>query len=35
MSFEGDYHEVEVTSNLELFVTFVMSLRRVCRELYA
>jgi hypothetical protein len=34
MSLEGDCYEVEVTSNLELLVTFGMSLDRVCNELY-
>ncbi len=34
MSLEGDCHEVEVTPNLELLVTFGMSLVRVCYELY-
>ncbi len=34
MSSEGDCHEVEVTPNLELLVTFSMSLEKVCHELY-
>jgi hypothetical protein len=39
MSLEGDCHEVEVTPNLELLVTFGMSLERVfygkaCRLLF-
>jgi hypothetical protein len=34
MSLEGDYHEVEVTPNLELLVIFYMSLEGVCHELY-
>jgi hypothetical protein len=34
MSLDGDFHEVEVTPNLELFVTFGMSLEGVCNELY-
>ncbi len=34
MSLEGDCYEVEVTPNLELLVTFGMSLDRVCNELY-
>jgi hypothetical protein len=33
-SLEGDFHEVEVTPNLELLVTFGMSLEGVCHELY-
>ncbi len=33
MSLEGDCHEVEVTPNLKLLVTFGMSLERVCHEL--
>jgi hypothetical protein len=32
MSLEGDYREV--TANLELLVTFGMSLEGVCHELY-
>jgi hypothetical protein len=32
MSLEGDCHEVEVTPNLELLVTFGMSLDRVSNE---
>jgi hypothetical protein len=34
MSLEGDYHEVEVASNLELLVTIGVSLEGVCHELY-
>ncbi len=34
MSLEGGYYEVEVTPNLELLVTFGMSLEEVCHELY-
>jgi hypothetical protein len=34
MSLEGDSHEVEVTHNLELLVTFGISLEGVCHELY-
>jgi hypothetical protein len=34
MSLEGDCNEVEITPNLELLVTFGMSLERVCHELY-
>jgi hypothetical protein len=34
MSFEGDCREVEVTPNLELLVTFGMSLEGVCHELF-
>jgi hypothetical protein len=34
MSLEGDCHEVEVTPNLELFVTFGLRLEGVCREFY-
>jgi hypothetical protein len=30
---EGDCHEVEVTPNLELLVTFGMSLKGVCHEI--
>jgi hypothetical protein len=33
MSLEVDCHEVEVTPNLELLVTFGMSLEGVCHEL--
>ena len=33
MSLEGDCYEVEVTPNLELLVTFGMSLEGVCHEL--
>jgi hypothetical protein len=35
MSFEEDCHEVEVTPNLKLLVTFGMSLEAVCHELYS
>jgi hypothetical protein len=34
MSLEEDCYEVEVTPNLELMVTFGMSLEEVCHELY-
>ncbi len=34
MSLEGDCHEVEVTTNLELLITLGMSLEGVCHELY-
>jgi hypothetical protein len=34
MSLEEHSHEVEVTPNLELLVTFGMSLEGVCHELY-
>jgi hypothetical protein len=34
MSLEGDCHEVEFTPNLELLVTFGISLKGVCHELY-
>jgi hypothetical protein len=34
MSLEGDFHELEVTPNLELLVTFVMTLEGICYELY-
>jgi hypothetical protein len=34
MSLEGECHEVEVTPNLELSVTFGMSLEGVCHQLY-
>jgi hypothetical protein len=34
MSLEGDCLEVEVTPNLELLVTFGMSLEGVCHEVY-
>jgi hypothetical protein len=34
MGLEADCHEVEVTPNLELLVTFIMSLKGVCHELY-
>jgi hypothetical protein len=33
MSLERDCHEVEVTPNLELLVTFGMNLDGVCHEL--
>jgi hypothetical protein len=33
ISLEGDWHEVEVTPNLELLVDFGMSLERVYHEL--
>ncbi len=33
MSLEGDCHDIEVTPNLELLVTFGMSLEGVCNEL--
>jgi hypothetical protein len=33
MSLEGDCYEFKVTPNLELLVTFVMSLEGVCHEL--
>ena len=33
MSLEGDFHELEVTPNLEMLVTCGMSLEGVCREL--
>jgi hypothetical protein len=32
MKLEGDCHELEVTPNLELLVTFAMSLGGVCHE---
>jgi hypothetical protein len=32
-SLEKDWHQVEVTPNLELLVTFGMSLEEVCHEL--
>jgi hypothetical protein len=35
MSLEGDSHEVEVTLNMELLVTFGMSLEGVCNVLYS
>ena len=35
MSLEGGCHEVEVTPNLELLVTFGISFEGVCHELYA
>jgi hypothetical protein len=34
MSLGRDRHEIEVTANLELLVTFGMSLEGVCHELY-
>jgi hypothetical protein len=34
MSLEEDYHEIEVTPNLELLVSFDVSLEGVCHELY-
>jgi hypothetical protein len=34
MSLEGDCCEVEVTPNLELLVTFIMSFEGVCHKLY-
>jgi hypothetical protein len=34
MSLEGDCREVEATPNLELLVTFGMSLEEVCHEFY-
>jgi hypothetical protein len=34
MSLEGECHEVEVTSNLELLVIFGVSLEGVFHELY-
>ncbi len=34
MSLEGDIHELKVTLNLELLITFGTSLERVCLELY-
>jgi hypothetical protein len=34
MSLEGDRHEVEVSANLELLVTFGMSLEGLFHELY-
>jgi hypothetical protein len=34
MSLDLDCHEVEVTHNLKLLVTFGMSLGGVCHELY-
>jgi hypothetical protein len=35
MSLEEDYKEVEVTPNLELLVTFGVSLEGVCHELHS
>jgi hypothetical protein len=34
MSLEGDCNAVEVTSNLELLLTFGMSLKGICHEFY-
>jgi hypothetical protein len=34
MSLEEDCHEVVITPNLELLVTFGVSLEGVCHELY-
>jgi hypothetical protein len=34
MSLVGDCHELEVAPNLELLVTFGMSLEEVCHEVY-
>jgi hypothetical protein len=34
LSLEENCHEVEVTPNLELLVTFGLSLKGVCNELY-
>jgi hypothetical protein len=34
MSLEGDCYEVGVTPNLELIVSFGISLGKVCHELY-
>jgi hypothetical protein len=34
MSLDGDCNEVEVTPNLELLVTFGMTLKGVCHELH-
>jgi hypothetical protein len=34
-SFEGDSHEIEITPNLELLITFGMSLEGICHELYS
>jgi hypothetical protein len=34
LNLEEDCHEVEVTPNLELLVTFNLSLKGVCHELY-
>jgi hypothetical protein len=34
MSLEGDFHEVDVTPNLKLLVTFGISLEGVCHDLY-
>jgi hypothetical protein len=33
-SLEGDCHEIEVTPNLKLLVTYSMSLKRVDHEFY-
>jgi hypothetical protein len=34
MNLDGDCHEVEVTRNFELLVTFGMSFEGICHELY-
>jgi hypothetical protein len=34
MSLEGECDKDEVTSNLEMLVTFGISLERVCQKLY-
>jgi hypothetical protein len=34
MNLEGDCHEVEITPNLGLLVTYGVSLEGVCQELY-
>jgi hypothetical protein len=34
MNLEGDFHEVEITPNLELLVTFGMNLEGDCHEFY-
>jgi hypothetical protein len=34
MCLEGDCREVEVTPNLELLVTFIMSLELICHEFF-
>jgi hypothetical protein len=34
MSLEGDCHDVEVTPNLKLLITFGMNLEGVCNEVY-
>jgi hypothetical protein len=33
MSLKGDFHELEIAPNLELFITFGMSLEQICHEL--